>query len=683
MAPFLSGDMAARILDIAGIVVNANTLPGDKLTARASGIRLGTPWLSQRGMVESDMIQIADIIADLFLSAKPYTVASSGKTKTRAKIPFDVLEEAKLRTRSISLILDNNSEYFKPNYPFFTFLDDYQTEDENKIITFTLAGNRIRQVINYILPISFDEIIDKSSVQTSLFIKDRFEDCIFSIIDDHIFQLGFKASVAGKAAAWLRDLSDGFTCFDEDLEKRIPGPFLVKESGEFIITKPLNYEKESKKPYFLGVNNFHTIQKSDLPAFNWSKAPETKLNRTPLYDWHIKHNGKIVPFAGWEMPVWYSSVVDEHIATRKTAGLFDVTHMGVYQVEGKDALAFLDSVCGNDIGALEIGESCYTHFLDADANVIDDLLVYRHNPEEYLVVVNAANDDKDWAWLNSVKEGNVCVDNARPWACIYGKTAILRNLRDPKEKRDMRVDLALQGPLSKQILLCAGFNSIDTVKINELKRTQLCHAEWQGCDLIISRTGYTGEKMAFEVFIHPDAALSFWEKLIEVGAEAGIKPCGLGSRDSLRTEAGLPLYGHEMGGELNLGVGEAGFDSYVKTYKPWFIGRTSFIAREKNRKSEVIRFRFEQQRVKMAHSGDPVLNDKGKVIGVVTSCAIDSQEFLTGQALIDKQFAEEGNSILIYQNSSEADEVIISKLTLGNRISLPSKAFVVSRFAHL
>ena len=679
----LSGDMAARLLDLAGIVVNANTLPGDKLTARASGVRLGTPWLTQRGLVESDMVEVANIIADLLLETKPYTVASSGKMQTRAKISFDVLENAKLRIRSIIDRISNNGEYKKSGYPFFAFYDDYLNEDKNKFITFTLTGKKIRQVNNYILPFSNEDIDTKMSVQTSIFIDGQKEGCIFSNIDDHTFLLSFNSQIAGKAAAWLRDLSDGFICFDEDLERRIPGPFLVKESDPDIKTKSVLIETESTKPFYVGITPKDSDQKPDLPIFNWSQVAETQLKRTALYDWHVNHSGRIVPFAGWEMPVWYSSVVEEHLATRKAAGLFDVTHMGVYQIEGIDSVAFLDSVCANDISALKVGESCYTHFLDPDANVIDDLLVYQHNPYEYLVVVNASNDNKDWAWLNAVRDGKVRIDNERPWARCYGKNAILRNLRDPKEKENMRVDLALQGPLSKQILVKVGFSTDDIKKIDGLKRTQLCHADWQDLDLIVSRTGYTGEKMAFEIFVHPDTAVKFWEKLIEVGTPFGLKPCGLGSRDSLRTEVGLPLYGHEMGGALNLGVGEAGFDSYVKTYKPWFIGRKSFIEREAIRKSIVIRFRFEQQRVRMAHSGDPVLNEKGKVIGVVTSCAIDSEEYLTGQAYIDKQFVEEGSSLFIYQNSSEIDDISVARLTSGNRIPLPSKTVVVSRFAHL
>jgi glycine hydroxymethyltransferase len=680
----LSGDMAARLLDIAGIVVNANTLPGDKLTARASGVRLGTPWISQRGLVDSDMVEIADIITDLLKAVEPYTVASSGKSQTRVKVTFKVLEEAKIRVRTIIDKCNGNGEFDKSDYPFFSYLDDFSKEETNKLITFTLTGEKIRQVINYLLPIGNETLSLKTSIQTKILIDGQEEECVFSIIDDNTYQLGFGFEIAGKAAAWLRDLSDGYVYFDEDIERRIPGPFMVMNSESEIKTQSKIEAKESEKPFFVGIASVkESAQKPALPPFKWLQLADDKLYRTPLYDWHIHHKGKIVPFAGWEMPVWYSSVVEEHLATRKAAGLFDVTHMGVYQVEGVDALPFLDSVCGNDISTLEVGESCYTHFLDPDTNVIDDLLVYYHNPNEYLVVVNAANDAKDFTWLNAVKDGKVKVDNERPWSRCYGRNATLRNLRDPKEKESMRVDLALQGPLSKQILLKAGFNMKDIEKIEKLKHTQLCHALWEGSDLIISRTGYTGEKMAFEIFIHPDASVKFWEKLIEVGAPLGLKPCGLGSRDSLRTEAGLPLYGHEMGGDLNLGVAEAGFDSYIKTYKPWFIGRKSFIEREKNRDSIVIRFRFEQQRVRMAHHGDPVLNDKGKVIGVVTSCAIDSDEFLTGQAFVDKQHTEEGTALYIYQNSADAKDIGIANLSKGKRIALPSKAVVVNRFAQL
>jgi len=416
------------------------------------------------------------------------------------------------------------------------------------------------------------------------------------------------------------------------------------------------------------------------PSFTWEeKEPET-LRRTPLYEVHKAMGAKIIPFAGWEMPVWYTSVTEEHLATRQAAGLFDVAHMGVYQAEGPYAAAFLDSVCANDINALDVGESCYTHFLDPDSNVIDDTLVYRRSADAYLVVVNASNDDKDWAWLNAVKDGKVLVDRDRPWVHAFGRNVIFRNLRDPKEGADMRIDIALQGPKSRDILLSLGVDTPTRRRIMALKRTQLCEAVVGGFELVVSRTGYTGEKMAFELFVHPDKAADFWNALVKAGEPLGLKPCGLGARDSLRTEAGLPLYGHEMGGDLNLGVAEAGFGTYVKTYKPWFIGRSAFLAREAGRQGVVVRFRFTEKGVRMAHLHDPVLDRKGRVIGQVTSCAIDSEGFLTGQAYIDLKSAEEGTPIAIFQSAPKAAGKAPADLSSGDRVTLPTPAVVISRF---
>jgi glycine hydroxymethyltransferase len=377
----------------------------------------------------------------------------------------------------------------------------------------------------------------------------------------------------------------------------------------------------------------------------------------------------MVPFAGWDMPVWYSSVIEEHLATRQAVGLFDVSHMGVFQAEGPWAAIFLDSVCSNDIFALEIGESCYTHFLDPHAKVIDDCLVYRRATEKYLVVVNASNDDKDWAWLNAVRNGKCRVDLEFSGAKAFGRNVILRNLRDPHEGADMRVDIALQGPKSREILLSLGCASEDRKRIMALKRTELCEARLGEFDLIVSRTGYTGEKTP-----------AFWEALLKVGSPLGLKPCGLGARDSLRTEAGLPLYGHEFTEDGVLGVAEGGFASYVKTYKPWFIGRKSFIEKEKNRVKVVTRFRFTEKAVRMAHNSDPVLDYKGRVIGNVTSCAVDSEGFLTGQAFIDVKSSQEGTPVMIFQSAQKTSLPAPAALQTGDRFTLPTPAVILTRF---
>ena len=180
----------------------------------------------------------------------------------------------------------------------------------------------------------------------------------------------------------------------------------------------------------------------------------------------------------------------------------------------------------------------------------------------------------------------------------------------------------------------------------------LMEGKFGGFDLVVSRTGYTGERVAYELFVHPEKSAELWNRLLEAGEPMGLKPAGLGARDSLRTEAGLPLYGQEMAGEMNLGVGDAGFAAYVKTYKPWFIGRSAFLQQEQERSRKVIRFRFSDQRVRMAHYGDLVADENGEQIGVVTSCAIDSDRFLTGQAHISLDKIKRGTPIAIFQGTA-------------------------------
>ena len=222
-----------------------------------------------------------------------------------------------------------------------------------------------------------------------------------------------------------------------------------------------------------------------------------------------------------------------------------------------------------------------------------------------------------------------------------------------------------------------------------LQRTELCDARIAKLDLIVSRTGYTGEKTAYELFVHPDRAVDLWNAAMKTGEKFGLKPVGLGARDSLRTEAGLPLYGHEMGlgsgqaGERDLGVAEAGFGGYVKLSKPWFIGRGAYAAREGSRKGVVVRFQFPEKGVRMAHNGDPVLDRHGKVIGWVTSCAADMNGTLTGQAYVELKYAVEGAHIFVFQSAPNKAGLAPAAMKLGDKGLVPIEAVVLSRFPKL
>ncbi|RCK76316.1 MAG: Serine hydroxymethyltransferase [Anaerolineae bacterium] len=683
----LSGDQAARILDIAGIVVNRNTIPGDNSAADPSGIRMGTPWVTQRGFKEEQMRKVAELIVEVLNATRPYTYAVRVANLRRAKVDFDTLESVKIQVRQLAEQAGSDIELTRHGYPHYYFIDDTFPSASGQV-SFVVKGDTVRQFLNYATDVDVSTLDVGEACPMRISTPRRSTEGILACRSEREFLLSLPVKEAAYFAAWLRALSDGFVDFDQAegatdrVMKKLPGPVIVKEVQESQLPQALKTNHPLEKPYYIGMTTGNGEAK---PDFQWRQS-EGELKRTPLYDLHRQLGAKLIPFAGWEMPVWYSSVIEEHLATRTAAGLFDVAHMGVYQVEGTDAAAFLDSVCGNDIGGLEVGESCYTHFLDPDANVIDDTLVYRRALDVFLVVVNASNDDKDWAWLNAVLEGKVCIDRERPWARAFGRKARLRNLRDPREGEDMRVDLALQGPKSRDILLALGVDPETRKKILALKRTELCDAKIGGFDLIVSRTGYTGEKMAFELFVHPNRAAELFKTLLEKGEPFGIKPIGLGARDSLRTEAGLPLYGHEMGegsgkrGERDLGVAEGGFGSYVKLHKPWFIGRQAFVEREKTRRGVVVRFQFLEKGVRMAHGGDPVLDKRGRVIGWVTSCAIDQQGTLTGQAYVELKAAEEGTHIYIYQGSPEKEIKAPAAMMLGEKSVLPSEAVVLSRF---
>jgi glycine hydroxymethyltransferase len=674
---YLSGDQAARILDIGGIVVNRNTIPGDKSAANPSGIRLGTPWVTQRGFGESEIAHLADIIADLLQAVTPYSQPKRKGKLQQTKVDFDVLEKAKMRTRVLAQSAGIDYEPTHSGYPHSYFLDDYP-QNERDWVTFEISGEKVKQFINFVVSSDVETLQPGDSQYTRLYLPGEQVDGSLKMNKQGSYILIVPSAKSGVTAAWLRDLSDGFVAFDDDLLRKIPGPVMVDESSDTPEMVKGGDPVGARKPYFIGIQSLNERMDA-LPEFTWQEK-EAELRRTPIYETHKRLGGKMIPFAGWEMPVWYSSVVEEHQAVRQTAGLFDVAHMGVYQAEGPQAAVFLDCVVGNDISALGVGKSLYTHFLDPEGNVIDDLLIYRRDQDKYLLVVNASNDDKDWAWLNAVKDGEVQVDKVLPWVRAYGRDVLLRNLRDPKEGSDMLVDIAIQGPRSREILLALGVDEEGRKRIMQLKWAQLCEVEVGDFDLVVSRTGYTGERMAFELFVHPDRADELFNALLDSGVDLGLKPCGLGARDSLRTEAGLPLYGHEMGGEMNLGVGEAGFGSYVKVYKPWFIGREAFLAVEKDRQREVLRFRFNEKGVRMAHLGDPVVDKRGRVIGQVTSCAVDREGFLTGQAFMDKKHSEEGASIYIFQSAPKSTGKAPAELVFGDRVILPTQAVVVSRF---
>ncbi|MCA9905371.1 MAG: hypothetical protein KC547_16060, partial [Anaerolineae bacterium] len=405
----------------------------------------------------------------------------------------------------------------------------------------------------------------------------------------------------------------------------------------------------ANKAYFIGMNGAaYAGPKGDtLPIFTAPDEANETLLTTPLHGLHVDMGARMTAFAGYDMPVWYTSVAEEHMAVRTGAGVFDVTHMGVFEAKGAGAEAFLDAVTTNDVYSLATGESQYTYLLDTNGVPLDDLMIYKLGAGHYLIVVNASNNDKNWAWLNAVKDGSVAIDAAQSWRKLGGRDRFtLRDLRADSSGADRRVDIALQGPQSKAILLGLGGADADVKRVSGLAWAGVTQATLGEFDLIVSRTGYTGERTAYELFVHPDRAAALFRKLLEGGATA----CGLAARDSLRTEAGLPLYGHELGGDLKLNPADAGFGSYVKLWKPFFVGKQAFIRHERERDSSTVRFRLERKGARPPHPGDRVLNEAGEAIGVVTSCSIDSERLQLGQAYVKEAYGNEGVRVIVQRH---------------------------------
>jgi glycine hydroxymethyltransferase len=244
--------------------------------------------------------------------------------------------------------------------------------------------------------------------------------------------------------------------------------------------------------------------------------------------------------------------------------------------------------------------------------------------------------------------------------------------------------LALQGPRSRDVLLALlDEGEADPLyePLLEMKRNHILHGRLAGYDLYLSRTGYTGEPMAFEIFVHPAAAPALWHALLEEGEPFGLQPVGLGARDSLRIEAGLPLYGHELAGPLDLNPADAGFDPYVKLYKPFFIGKAAYLDHERERGARLVRFRFDEEHVPMPRQGDVVVSKKGRVVGAVTSASIDSDGRLVGLAYLQKQYAARGTRLGVFQVEGRGwtDRPLV-ELKTGDRVQLHDDITVLRRF---
>jgi len=315
---------------------------------------------------------------------------------------------------------------------------------------------------------------------------------------------------------------------------------------------------------------------------------ETNLKKTPLNEEHRRLGAKMVPFVGWDMPVQYTGVIDEHMAVRTAAGIFDVSHMGEIEVKGKDALAFLQKITTNDISKLAEGQIHYAGLTYPEGTFVDDLLVYKFKSDHYLLVVNASNTDKDFEW------------------CLKNKTGFDVQIvnRSPEYAQ-----IALQGPGAEKIL-----KPLTDLSLPDMKYYWFAMGKVNGAECIVSRTGYTGED-GFEVYSKLSDAVGIWKAMMEEGMKSGIKPAGLGARDTLRLEAKMALYGNDIDNTTT--VLEAGLGWVLKLEKGNFNGRDVLLKqKEQGLKRKLVGFEMVDKGI--ARHGYDVVKG-GKKIGYVSS----------------------------------------------------------------
>lgn len=355
------------------------------------------------------------------------------------------------------------------------------------------------------------------------------------------------------------------------------------------------------------------------------------VKRTSLYEAHQKAGGKIVEFAGWEMPIQYEGLVAEHEAVRNNVGIFDVSHMGEVSVIGKDAEKFVNNLVTNDVSKLNPNQIAYAMMCNENGGVVDDLLNYKYTEDHYYLVINASNVDKDFAWMQEQAKGY---------------DVVLENLSDNIS------EIAIQGPNAQALLQRLTDTNLDEIEFFYFKDgVKVC-----GYDTIVSRTGYTGED-GFEVYMSHEAAPVIWEAMLEKGQDLGVKPAGLGCRDTLRFEAGLPLYGNEF--DDNISPLEAGLGMFVKL-------DSSFIGRDALAKQKEEGLKRKTVGLEMIDRGVPrhgyEVASGGNVIGhIATGYTSPTLGKTIANALIDTAFSEMGTELDVVIRGKAAKAKVVSK----------------------
>jgi len=362
-----------------------------------------------------------------------------------------------------------------------------------------------------------------------------------------------------------------------------------------------------------------------VESLSIDNTAEITLRHTPLFSEHQRLKARLAPFGEWEKPIDYGSIIEEHNATRRKAGLFDLSHMGEFIVSGPQALELISVLLTNDPRVLNPGQGQYALMCRDDGTIVDDVIVYKlpgQGPTPYLLVVNAGNMDKDWQWVQQVcaKEG------------LAGDSTV-------ENRSDQTALIAVQGPLAEEIVATSAEESLANVTPFSIREAAI-----RGIPCMIARTGYTGED-GFEIFVSAERALDLWTIIHGIGGPSGLRPVGLGARDTLRLEARLPLYGNDIDDTTT--PLEAGLGRWVKLDKPRFCGKEAIETQKREGiRRTLVGLKMTDRSVPRAHY--PVLSPVGAEIGIVTSGSFSpTLGYGIALAYVPPAYAEVGSAVQV------------------------------------
>jgi glycine hydroxymethyltransferase len=661
----LNGDVAARILDLAGVVCNKNTIADDSSALYPTGIRLGTPWITQRGLTPDDMRTLGGVIADVLHGIVTFSYFEPNESAARGKVSVSVLRAAQ---QAIAELVQRRT--VGPAEPA-----DWRPPTTNPVeldgyALLSLTGRRARSFL--------DQATDgdiwglQSSQATRATVRNASGQPIAEIgilrlgaglLGLERFVLAVDPSRVAEMVWWLEALSSGLVLFDpSDPWAKVAGPVAVTahrtalspsevEALRAAMSQPAR-PPELSKPYFVG----QRALAQELPeAAGWNadtavRSPATL--KSPISDIADSERAP----GGWTMPRQYVDSKTELHSLREAAGLVDESGLGILEISGADAARFLDLVTTNDIAFLAPNAAQYTFVLDSNGQVLGDALLFRPEPNRFLLTTAPTASSPIATWLQAAAAG-AALDRQVSTRVFAGAVSIRD--RRTEATADALVVLGIAGPNAPAVLRAVADSPDDRRKVGRVRRFTTAPVRLAGVAVLLARTGHTGQAQQFEAFVPAAQAKALWQAILARGAEHGIQPVGWDAWHAAGIAAGLPTDGHEVAGLLGISPVATGFGPEVKPYKPFFVGRAPLLAEPYPPLRQVVRFQSNGQASSIS-PGDALLDASRRCVGNVTSVATVGE--VVGLGYVTSSAAAAGATLGVVHSAPSGLDLTIGTL---------------------